>query len=80
MNTMPASNTILRAGLLGAALVLASLPKSVCAQEMDHSKMQMLMPAETPAPKKKSTKKPPKGMKVMTRRPRLLSSPNRTRR
>lgn len=58
MSAMTASNTIFRVGLLGAALVLASLPPSVCAQEMDHSKMQMPMPAEKPVPVKKPTKKP----------------------
>lgn len=58
MSAMTASNPIFRAGVLGAALVLASLPPSVGAQEMDHSKMQMPMPAEKPAPVKKPTKKP----------------------
>lgn len=58
MNAMTASNTIFRVGLLGAAMALTSLPPSVCAQEMDHSKMQMPMPAEKPAPDKKSAKKP----------------------
>ncbi|MEQ7780284.1 copper resistance protein B [Xanthomonas hortorum] len=55
---MTASNTLFRVGLMGAALALASLPPSVCAQEMDHSKMQMPMTAEKPAPVKKPTKKP----------------------
>ncbi|WP_372363562.1 copper resistance protein B (plasmid) [Xanthomonas sp. NCPPB 3583] len=55
---MTASNILLRAGLLGAAVALTSLSPSVCAQEMDHSQMQMPMPTEKPAPDKKTTKKP----------------------
>ena len=58
MKTMTASNIILRIGLLGAAVALTSLPPSVSAQEMDHSQMQMPMPAKKPAPDKKTTRKP----------------------
>ncbi len=50
---MTASTTMFRAGLLSAAVALAMLPLSVPAQEMDHSKMTMPMPAAKPAPAKK---------------------------
>lgn len=59
MNAMTASNAILRVSLLSAAIALTSLPQSVCAQEMDHSKMQMPIPAEKPAPVKPAAKKKP---------------------
>lgn len=57
MNAMTAPNAILRVGLLSAAIAMISLPQSVSAQEMDHSKMQMPMPAEKPAPAKPPAKK-----------------------
>lgn len=59
MNAMTASNAVLRVSLLSAAMALTSLPQSVSAQEMDHSKMQMPMPAEKPAPAKPPAKKKP---------------------
>ncbi|HVR82337.1 MAG TPA: copper resistance protein B [Luteimonas sp.] len=57
---MSASTTMFRVGLLCAAVALAVLPQRVSAQEMDHSKMQMPMPAAKPAPAKKkpAPKKP----------------------
>jgi len=55
MNAMNASTTMLRIGLLSAAVALAVLPQGVYAQEMDHSKMQM--PAEKPAPAKPPVRK-----------------------
>jgi copper resistance protein B len=57
MNTMTASTTLFRAGLLAAAVSLAMLPLGVLAQEMDHSKMHMPMPVEKPAPVKKPVRK-----------------------
>ena len=51
MNTMTAPMSLLRAGLLSAAITLAFLPLRAPAQEMDHSKMNM--PAAKPAPAKK---------------------------
>ena len=64
-----ASSTLLRVGLLGAAIALASPSQPASAQEMDHSKMQMFMPMNMPMPptkpkpaakpaKKKPAKKP----------------------
>lgn len=46
-----ASNTLLRVGLLGAAVALAVSSQAVSAQEMDHSKMQMNMPMPPAKPK-----------------------------
>lgn len=43
----------LHTGLLSAAIASAILPMSVAAQEMDHSKMQMPRPPQTPVPAKK---------------------------
>ena len=54
---MIASTTMFRVGLLSAAVALAVLPQRVPAQEMDHSRMQMPMPAEKPAPAKKLVRK-----------------------
>lgn len=49
---MKVSATMFRIGVLSAAVALATLPLGVSAQEMDHSKMQMPMPTEKPAPAK----------------------------
>ena len=50
---------ILRASVLNSAIALALLPSAVSAQEMDHSKMQMPMPAEpTTQTKQKASEKP----------------------
>ena len=57
MNAMNVSTTILRAGLLSAAIALVLLPRHVSAQQMDHSRMQMPMPAEKPAPAKPPVRK-----------------------
>ena len=61
---MNVSTTMFHIGVLSAAVALATLPLEVSAQEMDHSKMQMPMPAEKPAPAKppvreKTAAKPP---------------------
>ena len=56
MNTLHAS-TPLRVALLGAAVALVVMPGRVSAQETDHSRMHMPMPAENPAPVKKSAYK-----------------------
>ena len=50
MNAVTASKLLLRVGLLSAAPALALLPMQVSAQQMDHAKMHMPMPAEKPAP------------------------------
>lgn len=55
---MTASIKLLPASLLSVAIGTGLLPIQGFAQETDHSKMQMPMPAEKPAPVKKSTKKP----------------------
>jgi copper resistance protein B len=57
MSTVTASTTLFRAGLLASAVALAVLPPRVFAQEMDHSRMHMPMPAEKPAPVKPARKK-----------------------
>jgi copper resistance protein B len=57
MNTINAASAMFRAGLLSAAVALAMLPQRVSAQEMDHSKMNMPMPAEKKAPEKKTVPK-----------------------
>ena len=51
------ASMLLRAGVLSAAVALAMLPHQVSAQKMDHSKMHMPMPAEKPAPAKKSVRR-----------------------
>lgn len=57
MNAMKVSTTMFRIGVLSAAVALATLPLGVSAQEMDHSKMQMPMPAAKPAPAKPPVRK-----------------------
>ena len=54
---MKVSTTMFRIGVLSAALALAGLPQQSPAQEMDHSKMQMPMPAQKPAPAKPPVRK-----------------------
>ncbi len=54
---MNAATMMFRAGLLSAAIALVMLPRPGSAQEMDHSKMQMPMPAEKPVPAKKPVRK-----------------------
>ena len=54
---MKVSTTMFRIGVLSAAVALATLPQRVSAQEMDHSKMQMPMPAQKPAPAKPPVRK-----------------------
>ena len=54
---MKVSTTMFRIGVLSAAVALATLPLGVSAQEMDHSKMQMPMPAAKPAPAKPPVRK-----------------------
>ena len=61
MNATTASVLLSRVGLLSTAVALALLPLRVSAQQMDHSKMHMPMPAkqapgEKSAPKKKASK------------------------
>ena len=51
------ASRLLRVGVLSAAVTLAMLPHQVSAQQMDHSKMHMPMPAEKPAPAKKSVRR-----------------------
>jgi len=53
MNAMTASSVALRAGLLSAAVALAMPSPQAFAQQMDHSKMNMPMPATKPAPPRK---------------------------
>lgn len=55
---MTASHALVRTGLSSAAIALALLPSWVPAQEMDHSRMQMPMPADKPAPARQSANKP----------------------
>lgn len=54
---MNASAKMLRAGLMSVAVAFAMLPRPGAAQEMDHSRMQMPMPAEKTAPAKKPVPK-----------------------
>jgi copper resistance protein B len=56
MNAVDVS-MLLRAGALSAAATLAMLPYQVSAQQMDHSKMHMPMPAGKPAPGKQPVRK-----------------------
>lgn len=49
---MNGATAIFRVGLLSAGVALAMLSQGVSAQEMDHSKMTMPMPAEKQAPAK----------------------------
>ena len=51
------ASMLLRAGVLSAAVALSALPHQVSAQQMDHSKMHMPMPAEKPAPVKKPVRR-----------------------
>jgi copper resistance protein B len=53
MNAMTASKLLLRVGLLSGAPALPLLPTHVSAQQTDHAKMHMPMPAEKPASAKK---------------------------
>ena len=54
---MNGATAIFRVGLLSAGVALAMLSQGVSAQEMDHSKMTMPMPAEKPAPAKPPVRK-----------------------
>ena len=56
MNAVHAS-MLLRSGVLSAAVALAMLSYQVSAQQIDHSKMHMPMPAEKPAPVKKPVRR-----------------------
>jgi copper resistance protein B len=57
MNAMTASTLLLRVGVLSTALALAVLPLQVSAQQMDHPKMHMPMPAKKSTPVKKPVRK-----------------------
>ena len=56
MSAVHASNW-LRVGAASAAVALAMLPQQVSAQQMDHSKMHMPMPAEKQEPAKKPVRR-----------------------
>lgn len=58
MNAMTAPITLVRVGLLAAAVALAMLPHRVSAQAVDHSKMHMPAPKPPPAKNKPVVKKP----------------------
>lgn len=70
MNVMTHPITMFRVGLLSAAVALAVLPLRATAQEMDHSKMQMPVPATpTEKPVAKPLPKPAMKKKAVAKTP-----------